>query len=773
MLPDAGGHEASGRIPFVAVGLGRRMGRGGQLAFDQSAAFVPAVVAAALPCGVAVRGFHELACRIPAVALQPLVEPFFLHEPVQRVPGKAALGSVFVDETREAAGAVVFEGQGEAAMCSLDQPAPEVVAQVDAGVGGRCSRALPPHEGGERGLGRFDAREVACAVVVVALDLAVGQFAGHDAALAVALVALALAQGVAHFDERTPAVVVVVRAVARAVGVAEQLARIAPGQLFAAALGVFDAPGAVAGERRFLGVGVVVALGAAVGLGDLGETAPGVVLVAGGGPCRVGGGEQAARGFVVFLLGAAPIGQLHADEPALSITPEVDAAAQRVGARGQAAEAVVALQPAAAVGLVVGDEARQARCAFEVVGLDAIQAVADAGGRARLAVRARRLAEVVEAVGQPFLVAVFDDAGAGLGALVAVAVPGSAGMAVGADAVVVPFEFAHELACAVVDGDEIACTAVAVAHERDGGGQGMQRVLREVDPDEAPAVVGAPQSVQALRIPATMDALVQQPVAPACAVAQRDQAPCGHGLFAGTVAGLGCGAVAVVVELAAPEAVDLGHEAPGAIDRLTGRGAKAPEGVAIAAEGQDGLGIARQRRLHMRPARVRSPGRCAAVRLRAAAAQQPDVFAGTVQLAARGQGLVEGDDAAAGVQQQGGLFLQADAELLQQVPAMAQQAAGRAVLGVDVAAVLALPGHGQRSRWQGEVQVLCAQQDLGAQLGVDGGADGDAARADGAGQAPLAADEHGARAGDDLALDDAVGDAGCGLATHARLLLER
>src|SRR5256885_13707543 len=60
-------------------------------------------------------------------------------------------------------------------------------------------------------------------------------------------------------------------------------------------------------------------------------------------------------------------------------------------------------------------------------------------------------------------------------------VPGSAGMAVGADAVVVPFEFTHELACAVVDGDEVACAAVAVAHERDGsdgGGQGIQRVLR-------------------------------------------------------------------------------------------------------------------------------------------------------------------------------------------------------------------------------------------------------------------------------------------------------
>ena len=264
-----------------------------------------------------------------------------------------------------------------------------------------------------------------------------------------------------------------------------------------------------------------------------------------------------------------------------------------------------------------------------------------------------------------------------------------------------------------------------------------------------------------------MDALVQQAVAPARAVAQRDQAACGDEVLARTVAGLGRGAVAVVVELAAPEAVDLGHEAPGTVDRFTGRRTKAPEGVAIAADREDGLRVAHQCLLHMRPARIGGPRRGTAVRLRAAAAQQPEVFAGTVQLAARHQRLVEGDDAAAGIQQQGGLVLQPDAELLQQVPAMAQQAAGGAVLGVDVAAVLALPGHRQRSRWQGEVQVLCAQQDLGAQLGVDGGADGDATWADGAGQAPLAADEHGERAGDDLALDDAVGDTGCGFATHA------
>src|SRR5260221_8889906 len=52
------------------------------------------------------------------------------------------------------------------------------------------------------------------------------------------------------------------------------------------------------------------------------EAAPAVVFVAGGGPCGVSALQQAARGFIVFLLGAAPVGQLHADESALAITPE-------------------------------------------------------------------------------------------------------------------------------------------------------------------------------------------------------------------------------------------------------------------------------------------------------------------------------------------------------------------------------------------------------------------------------------------------------------------
>ena len=37
---------------------------------------------AVLLCGVAIAGFEQLARRIPAVALQALIEPFFLHQPV-------------------------------------------------------------------------------------------------------------------------------------------------------------------------------------------------------------------------------------------------------------------------------------------------------------------------------------------------------------------------------------------------------------------------------------------------------------------------------------------------------------------------------------------------------------------------------------------------------------------------------------------------------------------------------------------------------------------
>ena len=61
---------------------------------------------AALCGGVAVPGFAELASRIPAVALQALIEPFFLHQPVNHVPGKAALRAVLVEQAAQASGCV-------------------------------------------------------------------------------------------------------------------------------------------------------------------------------------------------------------------------------------------------------------------------------------------------------------------------------------------------------------------------------------------------------------------------------------------------------------------------------------------------------------------------------------------------------------------------------------------------------------------------------------------------------------------------------------------
>jgi hypothetical protein len=73
----------------------------------------------------------QLACRIPAVGLQPLVEPFFLGEPVHLVPRKAALRAVLVEQAAQTSGCVVFELQRQPAMGSADQAAPQVVGQLD------------------------------------------------------------------------------------------------------------------------------------------------------------------------------------------------------------------------------------------------------------------------------------------------------------------------------------------------------------------------------------------------------------------------------------------------------------------------------------------------------------------------------------------------------------------------------------------------------------------------------------------------------------------
>jgi hypothetical protein len=90
----AGGHQAACRVPLIAVHLRRGRSRWpAGFALGQPPGRVPAVVRALLLAGAAVAGFEQLACRIPAVGLQPLVEPFFLGEPVHHVPGKAALAA--------------------------------------------------------------------------------------------------------------------------------------------------------------------------------------------------------------------------------------------------------------------------------------------------------------------------------------------------------------------------------------------------------------------------------------------------------------------------------------------------------------------------------------------------------------------------------------------------------------------------------------------------------------------------------------------------------
>jgi hypothetical protein len=95
----------------------------------------------------------------------------------------------------------------------------------------------------------------------------------------------------------------------------------------------------------------------------------------------------------------------------------------------------------------------------------------------------------------------------------------------------------------------------------------------KVNPYQAPAVVCAPKGGLALRALwplgglAAVDALVQQPVAPAYAICKRDQSACRYGVVRGAVA-----AVAVVVTLAAAKAIDLSQEAPGCMLGASGIG---------------------------------------------------------------------------------------------------------------------------------------------------------------------------------------------------------
>ena len=114
----------------------------------------------------------------------------------------------------------------------------------------------------------------------------------------------------------------------------------------------------------------------------------------------------------------------------------------------------------AAVGALVHDQALKTSLAFEVVGLYPPQTVGDAGDAARLAVGRDGLRQVLEAIVQALLVAVLDDARAGLGRFVLVGVAWTASVTVGHQTTMLPGKFAHALACAVVHADELA---VAVA----------------------------------------------------------------------------------------------------------------------------------------------------------------------------------------------------------------------------------------------------------------------------------------------------------------------
>ena len=164
---------------------------------------------AALCGGVAVPGFAELASRIPAVALQALIEPFFLHQPVNHVPGKAALRAVLVEQAAQTSGCVVFELQRQTPVDSADQAAPQVVGQID--VAGRFGAA-----GTSRvtalGAVQRDVHDLPGAVVLVLLAAAVGVDGGDHAACGIAFEPLALAQRVGYLQQLAKAVVLVVGA---------------------------------------------------------------------------------------------------------------------------------------------------------------------------------------------------------------------------------------------------------------------------------------------------------------------------------------------------------------------------------------------------------------------------------------------------------------------------------------------------------------------------------------------------------------------------------
>lgn len=241
------GAQAPGAIPFKALAgdlIGWHIGAAmaWQRDFGELARLVPAVLAAVLDAGAAVAGFEQLACRIPAVGLQPLVEPFFLGEPVITSQAKRLwLLFSLIRRVRRPARSYSNCRRSPPWVRLMRRP-PQVVGQLD-GV-----RRLA--------FAQLDAADLPLGVVRIALGLAIGQARGRDAALAVAMVHGALAQRIDDLDQLAEAVVAVFGGALRAVGVAHHLVRsIAESQALGAALGVFDLVGAVADERCFLRAG--------------------------------------------------------------------------------------------------------------------------------------------------------------------------------------------------------------------------------------------------------------------------------------------------------------------------------------------------------------------------------------------------------------------------------------------------------------------------------------------------------------------------------------
>ena len=128
----------------------------------------------------------------------------------------------------------------------------------------------------------------------------------------------------------------------------------------------------------FLGVGVSVALAAAIGLDDFDQPALRIVAVLGEGAGCVRALRQAPAGFFVLAAAFEACGQLHAADAALAVAAQARGAPQRVGAGHQASGAIVFVAHVAAIGSFMQHQPLQARLAFEVVTFHAAQAVGHA-----------------------------------------------------------------------------------------------------------------------------------------------------------------------------------------------------------------------------------------------------------------------------------------------------------------------------------------------------------------------------------------------------------